>query len=212
MAFSPTGPALLVVVSGLIYLGLAGGVLDRMRLTRPTALVLAGAMLLGQFLPAPSFTVAGKVTVQAGSGIIPLAVAVYLLLTARGPGEKGRALLASVITAVLIIAVTAFMPPDPGSSPVNIDPVWRSGLLAGAVGYGFRRSRRSAFIAGAAGVLLVQIFTLIRMWGTGGAALPFSLGAAGAADPMAVSGILAVLTAEGIGYGRRLLMGRRPIG
>lgn len=211
MAFSFAGPALLVIVSGLIYLGLARGVLDRMRLTGRTALLLAVAMLLGQFLPAPSFTVAGKVTVQVGSGLIPAAVAVYLLVTAGGEGEKTRALLATAITAALILVVTALLPPDPGVSRVSIDPIWRSGLLAGIVGYTFRRSRRSAFIAGTGGVLLVQLVNLARVWGVGEQPLPLSLGGAGAADPMAVSGILAVLTAEGIGQVRQLLAGRKRL-
>jgi hypothetical protein len=87
-----------------------------------------------------------------------------------------------------------------------LDPIYIYPLVAGSVAYITGRSRRSAFIAGTAGVLLVDLFTYLRLLVTGipGAVL---IGGGGAFDVVITSGLLAVMLAEFVGETRERLQG-----
>lgn len=203
----PIGLILVVVVGVLIILGLGHRVLDRMRLTDTQALVLLAVMLAGAFLP--ELRVARGITVDIGGALAPLGVAIYLIATAGTAMEKWRAISATALTAAVVYATDKLLPADPGRTggPVTLDPVYLPALVGGLVAYLAGRSRRSAFIAGTAGVVTVDIINVIENFIRGVPGALAAIGGAGVFDATMVAGFLAVFLAEVIGETREFLQG-----
>lgn len=213
---TPTGLIVVLAAAVLIFLGLGQRVLDRMRLTDVQALGILGVMLLGAFLP--EVRLGRAVSVDLGGALVPVAVAVYLIASAGTAIEKGRAVVAALVTGAAVYATDKLIPPDPGPSrfPVPLDATLLPGLIGGLVAYLFGRSRRSAFIAGTLGVILADAMIVAenavrRVPGAFNA-----IGGAGVFDASVVAGFLAVLLAEAIGETREALQGgpsrERPAG
>ncbi|HBQ87061.1 MAG TPA: hypothetical protein DD811_11385, partial [Syntrophomonas sp.] len=78
MANFPFGMIALIVVSILIYFGLAHRVLDRMRLNDRSALIVIAAIIVGSFIDVP---ITPRITINLG-GIITVGLAIYVLLGA----------------------------------------------------------------------------------------------------------------------------------
>lgn len=187
------GMILLTVVAVLIFFGVAQRVLDKMRLTDRSALIIVAAMFFGGLIP--NITV-GMVQLNIGGAIVPLGICVYLLIGAGTAKETWRAIIGSVVTAGIIYAVSAFMPSEP--EEINLDPNYIYGMVGGLVAYILGRSRRGAFICGVLGVALADTAVAIVNWQQG-ISQPLVLGGAGAMDAMVISGILGVLLCEFIG-------------
>ena len=111
---------------------------------------------------------------------------------------------AALIGGVAVYFAGRLMPAEPEA--IWIDPNYVYGLLAGLAGYLLGRSRRSAFIGGVMGVLLGDLAQGI-VSRTEGLTTPVQLGGGGALDAVVLSGLLAVLLAEGIGEIRERLQG-----
>lgn len=196
----PAGMIALLVVSILIYFGVAHRVLDRMRLTDKAALGVIAAIIIGSFVDIP---ITSRVTINLG-GIIPVILAIYVLSRAGTTYEWVRAIVAAVVTALALFLTARIL----GAEPENmfIDPLYVYPLVAGIVGYLAGRSRRGAFFAAVLGVLsldIAQYFWLTRVGGPG----VVHIGGAGAFDALVLSGILAVLLAEVIGETLERLQG-----
>lgn len=188
----PIGMIALLVVSILVYFGVAHRVLDRLRLSDKAALAVIAAIIVGSFIDIP---VTGRVTINLG-GIIPVILAIYILVGAGKAYEWIRAIIAAGVTALALFLAARLL----GAEPENmfIDPVYVYPLVAGVVGYLAGRSRRGAFFAAVLGVLsldVAQYFWLSRVGGPG----VVHIGGAGAFDALVLSGILALLLAEVIG-------------
>ncbi len=188
----PLGTITLVVVSILIYFGVAHRVLDRLRLSDKAALGVIVAIIVGSFIDVP---ISSRITINLG-GIIPVILAIYLLARAGTGVEWLRAILAGAVTAVTLFLAGRVL----GAEPENmfIDPLYVYPLVAGVVGYLAGRSRRGAFFAAVTGVLALDIgqyFWLTRVGGPG----TVHIGGAGAFDALVLAGILALLLAEVIG-------------
>lgn len=187
------GMILLVVIALLILFGVLQRVLDRMALTDKQALLIVAAIFVGGWLPDLTF---GQVTVNIGGAVIPLLVCVYLFFHAGTLAERIRCLAASLITAIVVYAVSLFFPADPTQMP--FDPMWLYGLAGGLAAWALGRSRRGAFIAGVLGVLISDVATALLNW-AGGIDQPLRLGSAGALDAIVLSGVIAVLLCELLG-------------
>ncbi len=192
MANFPFGLIALVVISILIYFGVAHRVLDRMRLTDKAALAVIAAIIVGSFIDIP---LSSRITINLG-GIIMVGLALYVWLRAGTAYEKIRALIAAAVTALVLFLAGRYL----GAEPENmfVDPMYIYPIVAGIVGYLAGRSRRGAFFAAVIGVLALdvgQYFYLTRA-GQGGTV---HVGGAGAFDALVLAGILAVLLAETIG-------------
>ena len=74
----PVGIIILIIVSILIYLGLAQRALDRMRLSDRGALVVIAAIILGSFINIPLPFLPFTTSVNVGGALVPVAL-VYLL-------------------------------------------------------------------------------------------------------------------------------------
>lgn len=204
---TPVGLVLILIAGVLIFLGIGQRVLDRMRLTDTQALVILGVMLLGAFLP--EVRLGRAVSLDLGGALVPLGIAVYLIASAGTKTEKWRAVSAMLVTAGLVYAADKLIPSDPGRVrfPIPLDATLLPGIIAGVVAYLFGRSRRSAFIAGTMGVILVDVINVMenafrRVPGAFNA-----IGGAGVFDASIVAGFIAVFLAEVVGEGREFLRG-----
>ncbi|NLM39662.1 MAG: DUF1614 domain-containing protein [Firmicutes bacterium] len=201
----PAGMTILVVVAALIYFGVAQRMLDKMRLTDTQALLAIALMVAGSFITVPLLSGKTSIEINLGGTLVPLAIVLYLLVTADSAYERVRALIASVVTAAIVFGIAQYTDFDP-SSGTFIDPLWLFSIIAGIVGYLAGRSRRAAFIAGILGILLTDIVHAIRAWAVDLNSTTV-LGGAGVFDSMVLAGIIAVVLAEVVGETRERLSG-----
>lgn len=200
----PVGMIILVVLSVIIYFGLAQRVLDRMKLSDKGALVVIAAIIIGSFITIPLISGRTGISLNLGGAIIPLIFALYLLFTAGTSKELGRTVLGSVITGVLVIAAYRFLAHEPET--MVIDPLWVIPIIAGTTAYIIGRSRRGAFISAVIGVILADLANYIWLINTKTPG-KVNMGGAGALDAIVLSGIIAVLLAEFVGEFRERLQG-----
>jgi len=204
----PLGRILLIVVTILIYFGLAHRVLDRLRINDRTALLLLGAIIAGSFINIPVTDGPPAVTVNVGGALIPLGLSLYLLVKAGTRTEWIRAVVATGITVAVITVVNRYLfADDPWRGRIDfIDPLLVYPIVAAVVAYLAGRSRRSAFVAATLGVLSLDVmnyFYLVNNNVPGRVAF----GGGGAFDAVIMAGIGAVILAEIIGEGRERLQG-----
>lgn len=198
------GSIVLSVVTVLVLLGVGQRVLDKMHLRDRTAIVLVILMFVGGLLPDIAL---GRVRINIGGAIVPLGICVYLFVSADEGRERMHALLGTLLTAGAVYALGRIMPDEP--EKIVLDPVYLCGLVGGLIGYLFGRTRRGAFIAGVAGVLLADVLNSLIVWSQG-IDQTLRLGGAGIFDTAVISGFLAVLLAELLGEVReRMAFARR---
>ena len=188
----PFGLIALLVVSILIYFGVAHRVLDRLRLTDKAALAIIAAIIIGSFIDIP---ITPRITVNLG-GAIAIGLAIYVLAGAGTAYEKIRAIVAAGVTGLVLFLAGRYL----GAAPeqIFIDPIYIYPIVAGIVGYLAGRSRRGAFFAAVMGVLAIDVGQYVYLVRTGVRGT-VNLGGAGAFDSLILAGILAVLLAEFIG-------------
>lgn len=194
----------LIIVTALVYLGFLHRVLDRMRLTKIQALVILLAMLAAGFLP--SVPLYAGLSVNIGGALIPVAVALYLLLTADEKKEKVRALVATAFVAAIVFILDKVMPLH-GDYPFSIDPLFVPAIVAAAVAYLLGRSRRSAFIGGVLGVILTDLLAWGENLFLNRVQVPIVLGSTGVFGAAVIAGMGAVLLAELVGETAERLKG-----
>lgn len=207
----PIGIIVLIIVSILIYFGLAQRVLDRMKISDRAALGIIALMAVGSFIDIPLSAGRYDVSLNLGGALVPLGVAGYLLSRAGTSKEWGRALIAALITGAVIFWFGNLMSRgdvEPGGRFFGfLDALWVYPIIGGLVAYIAGRSRRSAFIAATLGLVLVDIAYWVQLYYTGAPAGTVAIGGAGAFDGIVLAGILAVLLAEIIGETRERLQG-----
>lgn len=206
----PVGMIILLVISALIFFGLAQRVLDRMKLSDKAALLLIAGLIAGSFIDIPLWRGRPPVTVNIGGALIPLGLAVYLVATAGTNRERFRSLAGALITALAIFATGTLVMnglSEPAGRFGYIDALWLFPLVAGTVGYLSGRSRRGAFVSATLGVLLFDTGHYIWVASQGVQTAGITLGGAGAFDAVVISGIFAVLLAEVIGEIRERMAG-----
>ena len=177
-----------------------------MYLTDRQALLIIGAMLIGTFLPN---VVIGSISVNIGGAIIPLGICIYLFYKADEPAERWRSILGSLLTGIVVYALTKLLPSEAEALP--LDPLWLYGICGGIVAWVIGRSRRAAFICGIIGVLLADIANTIVIL-LQGYQTQLILGGAGIADATVISGVIAVLMCELVGESIERIVRRRSKG
>ena len=188
------GMIILIIVAILILLGLGQRVLDRMRLNDKLALLFIALIIGLGFVP--DIRVTDVFAFNLGGAVVPLALCVYLFIKADTAWDRGRSILASIITGAAVFAIGVFAPDEPET--ITVDPILLYGLAAGLIAYIFGRSRRCAFIAGVIGTMLSDTANAIYVWSQG-VPQDFVLGGAGAMSSIVIAGIVAVLLAELLG-------------
>jgi hypothetical protein len=199
----PVGLIILIVVSALIFLGLAHRILDRLRLSDGGALIVIAAILIGTYIP--DIPITDKIAVNIGGAIIPTALAVYLFIKAGTAKEKTRAVIASIVAGAVVYGLSKFLPAGPEENQF-MNYYYLYAIIGGFTAYILGRSRRSAFIAGIMAIILSDLVQGIVNWYTG---LPGRtvFGGAGAFDATVISGIFAVVLAEVVGEIRERMQG-----
>lgn len=206
----PLGLIVLIVVSLLIFFGIAQRALDRMRLSDKGALAVILALIVGSFINIPIPGTSVPLEINLGGALIPVGLAIYLLAKAGTGKEVTRALLASVLTAVVIWFIGSRVMtglPEPGGRFGFIDTLYLFPIVAAVIAYIAGRSRRSAFIGATLGVLMGDIAHYFYLMQNNATNALKSIGGAGAFDSIVISGILAVLLADLIGETRERLQG-----
>lgn len=196
----PIGLISLVVVSILIYFGVAHRVLDKLRMNDKSALAVIAAIIIGSFIDVP---LGSRVTINLG-GFIAVILAVYVWLGAGTTYEKVRSIIAAVVTGLALFIAGRYLGAEP--EQIFIDPIYIYPLVAGVVGYLAGRSRRGAFFAAVMGVLSLDVAQYVYLMRSGLAGT-VHVGGAGAFDSLILSGILAVLLAELIGESLERIQG-----
>lgn len=199
----PIGPILLTILIVAIVFGLAERVLERMRVSPRTALVITSSMLLGSLIDIP---LGPRVSVNVGGGLIPIAFCTWLIATADEVVERVRAVGAAAVTAMGVAVLARWLP---AGEPTELNLFYLEAsyfyaLLAGVLGYTAGRSRRSAFCAGVLGVLFGDIaHVVLSRYGAA------QIGGGGLLDTGVVAGVLAVFLAELIGESREAFARQR---
>ncbi|GAB6182197.1 DUF1614 domain-containing protein [Desulfotomaculum defluvii] len=207
----PLGLIVLIVVSLLIFFGIAQRALDRMRLSDKGALAVILALIVGSFINIPIPGLRVPLEINVGGALIPVALAIYLLAKAGTGKEVTRALISSVLTGIVIYFIsTRFMSGlgEPAGGALNfVDPLYVFPIIAAIIAYLAGRSRRSAFIGATLGIILWDVANYFYMLQNNATNATKSIGGAGAFDTIVISGILAVLIADLIGETRERLQG-----
>jgi uncharacterized membrane protein len=208
MAGFPIGMILLLIISILIYLGLAQRILDRLGLTDRIALGFIAAIIIGSFINIPIATARVEVSINVGGALIPIGLAIYVLSRAGTLWEKARALLAAVVAATAIFFInTQLFPADPWHGGLDfIDPLYVYPIVAGGIAYLISRSRRGSFVAATLGVIFLDLYDIAVLFARGGPG-NIAIGGAGVLDAVVLSGVFAVLLAELVGETRERIQG-----
>lgn len=197
------GILLLVVISILIFLGLAHQVLDRLYLSDRGGLLVIAVMIVGSFIDIPIW-INPKVSLNIGGALVPLALSIYVLIKAGSGKEWIRSLIGIVVTVGVLYGVSRLYRFDTKTGFIEPQYLWA--ILSAVIAYVIGRSRRLAFIIATVGLIamdIVRIFEVARL----GIAAPVMIGGAGAFDTIVVASVLAVLLAELIGESREALQG-----
>jgi len=193
------GIVALAVVSVVIFFGLAQRVLDRMGLTNWQAIGIILAMLVGTFIDIPIWRGDINVTMNLGGALIPLLLCIYLLVKAGSGKEKGRAIIAAVVTAVATSVIGGvLMTGEVSDRFALLDPIYVYPLVAGLIAYILGRSRRAAFVAAVLGVMGMDLYHWFWLFRNDVPGTVY-FGGAGAFDSIVIAGIFAVVLAEVVG-------------
>ncbi len=205
----PLGMILLLVVSVLVYFGLAHRILDRMRMTDKQALLFIAGIVVGSFIDIPVMSAPMQISINVGGAVLPILLCLYLIYKADETAERVRAIVASILVAGAVSLGARYLPYEPEN--MYLDPKLIYGLAAGLIAYLAGRSRRSAFIGGVLGIVLSDIVHIITLSGLG---IPgtTAIGGAGAFDVTIIAGIVAVMIAELVGETREKLQGGPVLG
>lgn len=206
------GIIILIVVSVVVYLGLAQRALDRMRLSDRGALAFIGAIIVGSFINIPLPFLPFTTSVNVGGALVPVGLAIYLLYRAGSRKEWTRALLGAGATGAIVYVIGSLVNAGPTMEPAGryavIDAIYLYPLVGGIVAYIIGRSRRAAFIGATLGVLLVDIIHYVWLITQGAPAnYAVTIGGAGAFDTIVLAGIIAIILAEIIGESFERLAG-----
>ncbi|MFY9114169.1 MAG: DUF1614 domain-containing protein [Dethiobacteria bacterium] len=192
------GIRLVMIVAMLIYLFLVHRVLNRMRIGAVESFFLLMAMLAGGFLPA--IPIWRGLALNIGGMLIPLAISVYLIVTADDHREKIRAPLVALLTGAVVWGLDRVLPSNPpGAFGYEFDPLYIPAVFAGIIAYILGRSRRSSFIGGVGAIFVLDLLAWGENMIRSTYIVPITLGGAGIFDAALIAGVFAVLLAEIIG-------------
>lgn len=195
----PIGTILLAIIAVLIFFGVFHRVLDRMKLSDRAALAILVAIAVGSFFEFTILRAPVMVRANLGGAIIPVVVAVWLVVTSDEASEKVRAVVASLVTGVIIYGMRKVLPAE--EQVMLVSPMILYGVAAGIIAAVSGRSRRNAFIAGLSGQVLADIFHWIELAVTRTPGT-VAFGGAGALDVTIIGAILAVGFVELTGEAR----------
>ena len=143
---------IVLIVIVLIMFGVGQRILDELRLSDKSALIILLAIAVG--LVIPPIWIGKYFCFSIGGFLIPLALSIYLLISC-GKRDVIRAIIGTILVAGIIYGLEWLLPADP--EEVVIDNMYIYGIVAGVVAYLLGRSRRNAFISCLFGITLAEL-------------------------------------------------------
>lgn len=143
---------IVLIVIVLIMFGVGQRILDDLRLSDKSALIILVAIAIG--LAIPPIWIGKYFCFSIGGFLIPLALSIYLLISC-GKRDLIRAIIGTILVAGIIYGLEWILPADP--EEVVIDNMYVYGVVAGVVAYLLGRSRRNAFVSCLFGITLAQL-------------------------------------------------------
>ena len=184
---------IVLIVIVLIMFGVGQRILDDLRLSDKSALIILLAIGVG--LVIPPIWIGEYFCFSIGGFLIPLALSVYLLLSC-GKRDILRTVLGTILVAGIIYGLEWLLPADP--EDVVIDNMYIYGIVAGVVAYLLGRSRRNAFVSCLFGITLAELVQWIINMCTGAKSI-LGLGVGGVFSTYIVAIIISVSISEFIG-------------
>lgn len=192
----PIGPILLCLLAVLISFGFLSAPLSRLGLSDRAGLRLALAMLGGSLI---EVNVVPGLTINLGTGLLPLGLACYLLLGSRHWWEPVVAFGGGFTAAGAIALLSKWLPPGQPTE-LNLfflDAQYFYAVVAGALGYVVGHTRAAAFAGAILGVLGGDLFHYLQLVRSGEVAdLVIRMSGGGFHGTALVAGVLAVLLSD----------------
>lgn len=185
---------ILSIIILLIMFGAGQRILDSLRLSDSSALLILFAICIGLIIP--PIWIGEYFCFSIGGFLIPLALSIYLLISCGWSRDLARAFFGTVIVAGVIYALEWILPADPES--VLIDNSYVYGIVAGVVAYVLGRSRRNAFISCLFGITLAMVVQWVINFVNNTPSI-LGLGVGGAFGTYIVSIVISVAVSEFMG-------------
>lgn len=185
---------ILSIIILLVMFGVGQRILDSLRLSDRSALLILFSICIGLIIP--PIWIGEYFCFSIGGFLIPLALSVYLLISCGWSRDLVRSIVGTVIVAGLVYALEWVLPANP--EEMIIDNMYVYGVVAGVVAYVLGRSRRNAFISCLFGLTLASVVQWIINFATGTPSI-LGLGVGGAFGTYIVSIVISVAISEFLG-------------
>lgn len=192
----PIGPILILILLVLILAGLLTRPLERLGLSDRSGALLAVAMLGGSLLEVPLLP---GLSINVGSGVMPLLLSLYLLLGSRRWWEPVVAVGAGFSAASALALMSRWLP---AGQPTELnlfflDAQYFYALVAGSIGYLVGHTRGASFAGAVLGVLAGDLFHYLEYVRTSQIAdLVIRMSGGGFHGTALVAGVLAVALSD----------------
>jgi len=200
----PVSPTLLLVLLVLVASGFLAGPLGRMGLTPRWGLLLLGAMLVGSLV---ELNLTPRLTLNLGTGLLPLCLALYQVRAMRRWWEPVLALGGALTGAATLAFISLYFPPDQPTelNLFYLDAQYLYATVAGTLGYLVGHTRPAAFAAAVLGSLAADLYHYYRYLAPSQPDVVFRMAGGGFHGTALVAGVLALTLCEllnGPGDGR----------
>ena len=185
---------ILSIIILLIMFGVGQRILDSLRLSDQSALLILFAICVGLIIP--PIWIGEYFCFSIGGFLIPLALSVYLLISCGWSRDLLRGVVGTLVVAGIIYALEWVLPADP--EEMIIENTYVYGIVAGIVAYVLGRSRRNAFISCLFGLTLASVIQWVVNFTTGTPSI-LGLGVGGAFGAYIVSIVISVAVSEFLG-------------
>ena len=181
------------IVILLVMFGVGQRILDDLRLSDKSALLILISICVG--LVIPPIWIGEYFCFSIGGFLIPLALSIYLLISC-GARDLIRVVIGTLLVAGIIYGLEWILPADP--EEVIIDNMYIYGIVSGIVAYILGRSRRNAFVSCLFGITLAELIQWIINIFTNNKSI-LGLGVGGAFSTYVVAIIISVAISEFLG-------------
>ncbi len=191
----PVSPILLLVLLVLAASGFLTGPLRRLGLTPRWGLALLGAMLAGSLV---ELHLTPRLTLNFGTGLLPLCLALYQVRAMRRWWEPGLAVGGALTGAASLAALSLYFPPGQPTelNLFYLDAQYLYATVAGTLGCLIGHTRPAAFAAAVLGSLLADLYHYFRYVAASQPDVVFRLAGGGFHGTALVAGVLALTLAE----------------
>ena len=191
----PVGPILLALLTILTATGFLTGPLRRMGLSERGALAVLVAMMAGSPV---EINLAPRMTLNAGTGLVPLLLTLYLLTRMRRWWEPVVAAGGAATGAACLALISLYFPPG-RPTELNLfylDAQYLYAAVAGTLGAVIGHTRPAAFAAAVWGSLGADLHHYLHYTTAGHADLVHRMGGGGFHGTALVAGVLALALTE----------------